>query len=257
VDLMGGTDPRPIPPVMVGAAAVVVPAMLLAIGRRWTGGHHVPRTGGLVVASNHVSNLDPVLVGEFLLAHGAPPRNLAKAELFGNPVVGGLLRAAGQVAVDRDSTAAAHALDDAREALRDGGCVVVFPEGTFTRDPGLWPMTARTGAVRLALEEGVPLLPVVTWGGQKVMPPFTSKFRPLPRTRADVVAGLPMGRDELLGSDSSGASGAGSPVDPADLVRATDRLMDRLTAMLAAVRGERPPARRWDTRIDGDPNPRP
>ena len=250
---------RPVPPVMAGVAALLVPALLATMGRRWTGGHHVPRSGGLVVVSNHVSNIDPLLVGEFLLAHGAPPRNLAKAELFGNPVVGGLLRAAGQVAVDRDSGTAADALVEAREALRDGGCVVVFPEGTFTRDPDLWPMTARTGAVRLALEESVPLLPVVTWGGQRVLPPFTTRFRPLPRVRADVVAGRPMGRAELLGTDGSApaAHGAAPRFSDEELVRATDRVMDRLTAMLAVVRGERPPARRWDTRIDGDPNPRP
>ncbi|MGC5626626.1 lysophospholipid acyltransferase family protein [Georgenia sp. Z1344] len=264
--------PRPVPPALAAVAGLVVPPLRLLVGRRWSGGEHVPPTGGFVVASNHVSNLDPLLVGDFLQAHGAPPAFLAKSELFTSGPVGRILRAAGQVEVRRDAEDADRALDHAREALADGRCVVVYPEGTFTRDPDLWPMTGRNGAVRLALEAGVPIVPVVSWGGQRVLPPFTSRFRPLPRTTAEVVAGRPMGRAELLGdgggagreshgvvADSSDAGNGSDDVaalTPEALTRATDRVMDRLAAMLSVVRGEPAPEHRWDTRVDGDPHPR-
>ncbi|MGO1583390.1 MAG: lysophospholipid acyltransferase family protein [Actinomycetaceae bacterium] len=264
--------PRPVPPALSGIAAALRPPMRALLGQRWAGAHHLPASGGFVVVANHVSNLDGPLVGDFLLASGAPPAFLAKSELFARPRVGALLRSAGQVEVRRDTDAAEQSLDAAREAVAEGRCVVVFPEGTFTRDPDLWPMTARPGAARLALETGAPLVPVVCWGGQRVLPPFTSRFRPFPRETAQVVAGPPMTRTELLGgvdeaadpavgpAEGTAAAGpdggpaAGAGADPA--VVATDAIMDRLTAMLAVVRGETPPARRWDTRIDGDPHPR-
>ncbi|MGC5615844.1 lysophospholipid acyltransferase family protein [Georgenia sp. Z1491] len=259
--------PRPVPPALGAIAALLLPPLRTLVGRRWSGTRNLPRSGGFVVAANHVSNLDPVLVGDLLLTHGAPPAILAKSELFARPVLAAILRAAGQVEVRRDSADAARALDDARAALRSGRCVLVFPEGSFTRDPDLWPMTGRTGAARLALEAGVPLVPVVTWGGQRVLPPFTSRFRPWPRVTAEVVVGRPMTREDLLpdapaapeaapGAGPTPGATPGADLTADELAGATARIMDRLAAMLGVVRGETPPLRLWDTRVDGDPHPR-
>ena len=86
--------------------------------------------------------------------HGRLPRYLAKAGLFKNKFLGFFLRSAGQIPVDRRRKNAAGAFDAAVAAVRDGECVVVYPEGTITRDPDLWPMVGKSGAARIALATG-------------------------------------------------------------------------------------------------------
>ena len=123
----------------------------------------VPRRGGVVLAVNHISNLDPVLLARFVLELGRIPRFLAKSSLFETPVVGTVLRGARQIPVLRDSENAAEALSAAIDALRAGELVVIYPEGTTTRDPQGWPMVARNGVARLALRAAVPVVPVAQW----------------------------------------------------------------------------------------------
>ena len=65
--------------------------------------------------------------------------------------------------------------------MRDGECVVVYPEGTLTRDPDLWPMTGKSGAARIALETGCPVIPVGQWGAQELLPPYAKQARPASR----------------------------------------------------------------------------
>lgn len=224
------------------AAAIARPIIAAATRRTWRGGEHLPRTGGVIVAANHVSGVDPLTVGHFLFDHGAPPRFLAKAELFAVPVLGGLLRAVRQIPVYRGTSRATDALAAARAALADGACVVIYPEGTYTRDPRMWPMTGKTGAARLALETGAPVVPVAQWGPQDVLPRGARLPCVLPRRRVIVVAGPPVHLADLEGRD-----------DAAALREATSRIMAAITAQLAEIRGEEPPERHYDLRRDGDP----
>jgi 1-acyl-sn-glycerol-3-phosphate acyltransferase len=127
----------------------------------------IPATGPAIVACNHISYLDPLTNGEAIERAGRRPRFLAKEELFRIPVVGTVLRGAGQIPVargarDRSSLARAEA------ALGRGEVIVVYPEGTVTkRDDGL-PMEGKTGVVRLSLATGVPIIPMASWGSQAV-----------------------------------------------------------------------------------------
>jgi 1-acyl-sn-glycerol-3-phosphate acyltransferase len=206
------------------------------------GGEHLPRSGGVVVAANHLSFVDPLVLAHAVHDLGRRPRFLAKAELFGVPVVGGLLRGAGQIPVHRGTERAAHALDAAVAAVRRGECVVVYPEGTLTHDPALWPDRARTGAARIALTTRAPLLPVAQWGAQDILPPWTRRLRLLPRRTVTVSIGPPVHLQDLYGREQT------SEV----LAEATGRLMDAITDQLAVLRGEPRP----DPRPDPHPGSR-
>jgi 1-acyl-sn-glycerol-3-phosphate acyltransferase len=142
---------------------------LLHVGVVWTieGAQLLAPHGPLLVATNHTSYLDPFAVGYLVDKKHRRARFLAKAELFDKPVVGPFLGAAGQIPVLRGSDAAAGSLTAAVDALRNGECVVVFPEGTISTD--LEPAPARTGVARLAAESGVPVTPVGMWGLHRIL----------------------------------------------------------------------------------------
>ena len=179
-------------PAMAFVVGVVRPLLVLLTRRDWQGGANLPRSGGCVVAANHVSDFDPLVVAHFIVDNGRLPRFLGKAEVFAVPVIGRILTSAGHIPVHRRSADAAHAFAAAVEAVRAGRCVVVYPEGTITRDPDMWPMTGRTGAVRIALATGCPLVPVAQWGPQRVLAPHTWRLRPFPRKLMQVRAGTPV-----------------------------------------------------------------
>ncbi|MHB1063788.1 MAG: lysophospholipid acyltransferase family protein [Georgenia sp.] len=224
-------------------ALILRPLLRVLTRRSWYGGEHLPRSGGFIVVANHMTNLDPLVVAHFLDGHGAAPRFLAKSELFGNRVVAALLGHAGQIPVHRGTANARDALAAADAALTAGGCVVIFPEGTFTRDPDLWPMTGRTGAARLALRTGVPVIPVAQWGAHRILPRYSNWLRIVPRRPVTVVAGPPV---DLSGLD-------GTEPDHATLGEATARITAAITRQLAHIRAEEPPERPYDMRRDGDP----
>ena len=129
----------------------------------WDDAPHLPDSGPVIVISNHVSYVDPIAVARYLIWHGRWPRFLGKAELWKMPVIGWLARGCRQIPVHRGTANASQALDAAAEALEQGELVILYPEGTRTRDPDLWPMVPRTGAARLALTTGVPVIPVASW----------------------------------------------------------------------------------------------
>lgn len=127
----------------------------------------IPTTGPAIVACNHISYLDPLTNGEAVVRAGRRPRFLAKEDLFRIPVVGRVLRGAGQIPVTRGARDRS-SLDRAVAALDRGEVVVVYPEGTVTkREDGL-PMEGKTGMIRLALQTGVPIIPMASWGSQAV-----------------------------------------------------------------------------------------
>lgn len=198
----------------------------------WSGGQHLPAEGGFIVAANHVSEIDPLVLAHYLVDHGCPPLFLAKSSLFEVPVLGRALHALGQVPVYRGSVRAGEALEAAEQAVRDGSCVVVLPEGTLTRDPNLWPMRAKTGIGRLALATGAPVVPVAQWGPQQLLPPYARRpHRLFSRVRMQVAAGPAVDLAGLVGQAE----------DPAALREATDRVMAAVTRQLERLRGERAP----------------
>ena len=152
-----------------------------------TGAEHVPRTGGAVMAINHVGYLDFTFAGLAAQPAGRLVRFMAKKEVFDHPVSGPLRRGMKHIPVDRHG-APAESYAAAVAALRSGEIVGVFPEATISLSYEL--KDFKTGAVRMAREAGVPLLPCVIWGSQRV---FT-KGRPKDLTRGTpirIVVGEP------------------------------------------------------------------
>jgi 1-acyl-sn-glycerol-3-phosphate acyltransferase len=216
--------------------AAFKPPMTLITRRDWAGGEHVPPEGvGCVIASNHISEIDPMVVAHFLNDHDRVPRFMAKASIFETPIAGDLLRHVGQIPVYRESRDAAESLRGALDSVRDGGCVVVYPEATLTRDPDLWPMRGKSGAARIALETGCPVIPMAHWGAQNILPPYGRVARIFPPKTVTVRAGAPVDLSDLSGTRSAAA-----------LRAATDRIMADITALLEGIRGEPAPPERFD-----------
>lgn len=218
--------------------AIVKPTLLALTRHRWIDGHHIPAEGGCVLVVNHLSHIDPFTTAHLVYDHGRIPRYLAKSGLFRNRALGGFLRSAGQIPVERSTRNAAGAYAAAVAAVRAGECVVVYPEGTITRDPGLWPMTGKSGAARIALETGCPVVPVGQWGPQDVLAPYAHKPNLLPRKLITMKVGPPLDLSDLVDG----------PVTAERVARATDRMMDAVTALVADIRGEEPPTERFDLR---------
>lgn len=218
------------------------PLMLLT-KRDWRGAEHLPASGGCVVVTNHVSEFDPVPFAHFLVDNGRLPRFLGKAEVFAVPVVGKIITSAGQIPVNRKTTDAAKAFGAAVAALRAGECVVVYPEGTISRDPDLWPMTGKSGAARIALTTRCPVIPCAQWGPNLLLAPYARKPSLFPRKTMHVWAGPPVALDDLYGE----------PLTPAVLRTATARIMAAITALLEEIRGGKAPVERFDPRRAGLP----
>src|SRR5215213_11662483 len=177
----------------------IVHAVLRPLTRRdWRGQQKVPQSGGVIFVANHISNADPLAVGQFLAFSGRWPRFLAKASVFEIPIVGRIIAGSGQIPVLRDSTKSKDALIAAAEAIEQGRALVIYPEGTITEDPDLWPMRGKTGAARLAFTTGCPVVPIGQWGAQELMPGRTPGFPKLfPRKTLRVAAGDPVSLDDL------------------------------------------------------------
>ncbi|NMI01080.1 1-acyl-sn-glycerol-3-phosphate acyltransferase [Pseudonocardia acidicola] len=216
----------------VGFAAVFFYPIGFLTGRiRYEGRDRLPARGGALIVANHISYLDPVHTALWVHSAGRVPRFLAKHSLWKIPVLGRILVGSGQIPVFRDSADAQQSLSAGTRALQDGKIVVIYPEGTITRDPQGWPMHARTGMARLALTSDVPVIPVVHWGTREVYDHYNRTFRPLPRRTITVRSGEPV--------DLS--SYRGKPIDATLLREVTDLVMGRVRDLLAEVRGEQAP----------------
>lgn len=203
----------------------------------WRGVERLPRSGGMILAVNHISNADPVVMAVFVAQTGGFPQFLAKASLFDIPVLGRLLRGMGQIPVHRGAVTAADALEPAVAAIAAGGRVLIYPEGTITVDSQLWPMRGKTGAARLALRTGCPVVPVGQWGAQQVMyGKHIGWPRILPLKRMSVLVGDPVPLDDLRAR----------PTTPEAVREATTRIMAAITAQVAELRGEAPPPVAYD-----------
>jgi len=225
-------------------AGIVVPLVSLLAKIRVTGAEKLPREGAFVLAPNHYSEFDPLIVAVAVWRAGKAPRFMAKESLFRVPVLGGVLRLTGMVPVARTSSAASakQTLKQSAELVEHGRGVIVYPEGTLTRDPDLWPMRGKSGAVRLALTDGIPLIPMAQWGTQAIMGRYQKGLSLWPlRKPVQVIIGDPVDVSDLRGRAS----------EPAALNEATTRLMNAITALLEQLRDEKAPAERWNPASHG------
>ena len=212
---------------------VLFPPLIEAVMKRdWHGYQHFPRQGGMLVAGNHLSYADWAAMALFVHEAGRYPAFMIKSSAFDVKGIGALLRGCRQLPVRRGEADAANVLKVAEQALTDGECVVIYPEGTATRDPEQWPMMAKTGVARLALATGVPVVPVATWGAQVILPYGTTKPHLWPRHTVHMLAGPPVDLTEF----------EGKPFTRDVLRGATNAIMSDVASLLAELRGGQPPA---------------
>ncbi|MDQ1732609.1 MAG: hypothetical protein QOK10_2768 [Pseudonocardiales bacterium] len=168
---------------------VLYPLNALLFSRRWHDLARIPPTGGVLLAANHISQADTAAMAVMVWQAGRIPRFLIKSGVFSWPVVGRVMKGAGQIPVYRGSLEARDSLVEASKALQRGECVIIYPEGTITRDRDYWPMAGRTGVARLALANpDVPVFPVGQWGAHRTLGRGGS-FHPLPRQRHEARVG--------------------------------------------------------------------
>jgi len=220
---------------------VIKPLLFMLTKKDWRGTENVPREGGVIVAANHVSEIDPLVIGHYLINLRRAPRFLAKAELFRKPPMKWICEGAKQIPVSRHAADASAALVPAVEALERGECVLIYPEGSATRDPNLWPMKARTGAARVALMSGVPVIPIAMWGPEAILPYKARRPKLFPRRTMHVLAGPPVDLSAYVGKPLT-----------ADLLHAaTDTIMRRVADQLSELRGEPAPTEFFDMKAAG------
>ena len=211
---------------------VLIPLFRLTMKRDWRGSEKLPQTGRVIVASNHLSYLDVLVLTDFLFTNGRAPRYLGKAGVFRVPIIGKIILAAGQIPVERETDDAKKAVDHAKILLEKGHLLGVYPEGTLTRDENLWPMIAKTGCARLALATNTPVIPIAQWGSQKILPRYTNRIHLLPRKTIEIRVGDPVDLSPWKGKHE----------DPQALIEATAAIMQALTVMIEEMRGEKRPA---------------
>ncbi|MGH3264123.1 MAG: lysophospholipid acyltransferase family protein [Trebonia sp.] len=212
------------------------PVLHTLLRNKWAGQENIPKTGPVIIAPNHMSYLDWGTDAIFFYGSGRYPTFLIKASAFKVPFIGKMLYRCGQIPVNRGAADAALALKKAEEALKEGAAVIIYPEGTATRDPGLWPMAAKTGVARLALATGAPVVPVARWGTQDVLPYGSKKPKLWPRQTVRTAAGKPVDLSQWAGKQTSARA----------LRAATDAIMADVTDLLATLRDGTPPAIPFD-----------
>ncbi|MDO5719280.1 MAG: lysophospholipid acyltransferase family protein [Actinomycetaceae bacterium] len=207
----------------------------------WKGQENLPTEEPFILIVNHVTEFDPFVIMHFLADEGHAVRALAKESLFRTPLVKHIFTSTKMVPVYRGTNAAGDALKYAKVAIAEGESVAIFPEGTLTRDPDLWPMQFKTGAARLALATGAPVIPLAQWGGHKILHRWRNSL-PKFGKRHDtwVVAGKPIDLSDLNQDEN----------DRQAVVEATRRMYQTLTRMVEDIRGEKAPKTPWDPKIE-------
>jgi 1-acyl-sn-glycerol-3-phosphate acyltransferase len=222
------------PPWLWVCVALLSPPASALFKLRWHRPERIPTAGPAILVSNHISYADPVIMARYIHDAGRIPRFLAKRSLFGIPVAGRALRGTGQIAVDRGTADARQSLDEAVAALHRGELVIVYPEGTVTRDPEWWPMTGKTGAARLSLlAPEVPVIPAAQWGAQFAIDFYHKRYRLWPRKVTSVITGEPLDLSRFHGQ----------PPTVATLREMTELMMWAICELVGELRGEPPPRR--------------
>jgi 1-acyl-sn-glycerol-3-phosphate acyltransferase len=199
------------------------------LGQRFTmtGTEHVPTSGGVLLACNHIGYVDFVYGGLAANPSGRLVRFMAKRELFDHALVGPLMRSLHHIEVDRGAGVAS--FRTAVEFLRRGEAVGIFPEATISRSMEL--KEFKTGAVRIAAEAGVPVVPVIMWGTQRMM----TKDHPKDFSRGKTIA--------LTVGEPLHPTGADPVAETAELRAAMSELLDRTIRAYPA--DEQPPGSWW------------
>ena len=186
---------------------------------RLVGTHNIPREGPAILACNHISVVDPVIIALAPSYRGRTVRFLAASEMFDKPFVGHGLRLIKQISIRRGGRDF-RALEEAAEVIAAGALAGIFPEGGVGPGP-LQP--GRRGAARIALAGGVPLVPAAIWGTQRRWPLSGFRLAPPWRPRVAVVFGPPI-------------TPVGSPRDPKEVRDLTERVMGEIALALARAR---------------------
>ena len=218
------------------AVLLVYPTASLLYRLRYRHGDRLPATGPVLLVANHVSVLDPLACGRLVWDSGRVPHFLAKESVF-KGLAGTILRAAGQIPVSRGTSAAGSSVHAAKAALDAGDVVIIYPEGSVTRDPDWWPMQSRSGVARLALTTDAVVLPVAQWGPQRVHDYHRKKLRLRFRVPADYLVGEPV---DL--STARAQVRAGAALSAELLKETTDLIMSRVRDQLAELRDAPAPA---------------
>ena len=210
------------------AHATLRPPVALWFNWHFEGMEHIPREGAVLVACNHISYLDPIAHAYMMVKAGRRPRFLAKSELYHNWFLRQVLEGAHQIPVERGSGSTAP-VDSAIQALREGEAVMIYPEGTVTRNPDFTPMQGRTGVARLTLASDVPVLPMAVWGTQAVW-------------QREGLGSLKFGRPIWLkaGAPMDLSAFEGGQDDQAGLRQVTDTIMDGLAGLVNDLRSRYP-----------------
>ena len=209
------------------AVTLVRPLMIVMSRTTWRGMEYIPASGPVIIVANHISHADPFALAHYVYDAGRWPQYLAKSSLFKMRVVGPILGWVWQIPVERGTVDARRALDAAVSAIEAGGCVLIYPEGTTSKEPDLWPMKGKTGAARLWLITRAPVVPVIMWGPEQLFDPRTRKLHPKPRTPVTVVAGPPLDMSKWDDATTTTAT----------LAEITEFIMLTLRDMLVDIRG--------------------
>lgn len=213
------------------AAAVFYPLTKLLARTKLIGLRNVPAEGPVLLVLNHVSHLDPAYDAVMVHKAGRVPRFLAKSTLWNVPVFNRVLTGVQQIPVYRGTANARKSLVAADEALGEDKLVLIYPDGTVTKDPQGWPMSPRVGVARLALDHDVPVVPVARWGTNRVYDHYAKKFRPLPRKQVTYAFGEPVDLSAYRDRER----------DNATLREVADLTMSRVRDLLAEIRQETAP----------------
>ncbi|WP_243792633.1 1-acyl-sn-glycerol-3-phosphate acyltransferase [Saccharopolyspora gloriosae] len=242
------------PPTLMGrfwlrlAAIVFYPATSLLSRVRVHGLANIPATGPAILVLNHISHLDPVYDAVTVHRAARIPRFMAKSTLWNVPVLRNVLIGVEQIPVFRRTADARKSLESAHDALEVGKVVILYPDGTVTKDPEGWPMIPKPGVARLALEHDVPILPAARWGTRDIYDHYAKKFRPFPRKTVHVRIGEPLDLSEFHGKSA----------DAHTLRAISEAAMNRVRELLSEIREQQPPeefyspARSQQTRSDDD-----
>jgi 1-acyl-sn-glycerol-3-phosphate acyltransferase len=224
-------------------AALLKPWLTVITKRDWRNFELIPKTGAAVIACNHTTYADPLVFAHMLYDAGRAPRFLGKAPIFEIPIVGTIIKGADQIPVYRESDKAREAIEIAVGKLKAGHILGIYPEGTLTRDPDLWPMVAKTGAARIAVIAQVPIIPVAQWGAHNVIGRYSRKIKLFPRTPITFLVGEPIDTSSWWGQQN----------DHQAMVELTAVVMSRITQLLEEIRGEKAPDTIFDPHKAGLP----
>jgi len=216
----------------------------LGVKRDWDDFASLPQTGPAIVVGNHLSSIDALLVADYVLYHGRFPYFLGKSTLWDVPVLGRVMRGIQQIPVYRGTDRAADSLVEARRKLEDGKIVLIFPEGTTARDPLLWPFAAKTGAARLAMQTGAPVIPFGHWGASTICPDNNGPQKwphVLPRHWVCFRSGPPIDLS-AFGDDATDRQAVRS---------ASAAIISAIVPLVEQARGALAPPKRWNPTTGG------